>query len=444
MKYIICFLLLLFNLSLVAQNCLTSGASLDKIYTNNDGKYILVKDYDKFPDGHSKIFDAQDGKLLYKYPSKKPIAEQEKLGFTEATMKGFTGKNDQFIYWEDYLNNINNKYLEQTTAKIERYYDILFRENAFRFTWPVTGGDSKVYEAKSLSYYYNIAENWGLLNVYVYNYNRREFESKYFKLVIGQKPDKIRNFGEFRFSNMIYLPKQKIVINNEGKVYDVEKNKIIEINIFKVKGVYLGANLKGALLNEDETVLAFSTNYGMTFMDMQNFKVLGNYEDANKGDKNLLPLFGLKSFVYNSALYQSIQIIKEGQVIELCDPKSKDDQKAFYAWNDLDQANKRGSYTPFVDPDVITYEKTVTAYNQLLNNLAASDRDLNPKLEKIMKSGKDAWILYETRADAHKLLRNQASSIRDFIKKYKAFITQNTLNSLNERLTITEQTDAKF
>jgi hypothetical protein len=283
-----------------------------------------------------------------------------------------------------------------------------------------------------------------LLRVYGWNYDRKESESKYYKLVIGQKPEKIKNFGEFRFSNMIYLPKQKIVINNEGKVYDVEKNKIIEKNIFKVKGVYLGANLKGALLNEDETVLAFSTNYGMTFMDMQNFKVLGNYEDANKGDKNLLPLFGLKSFIYNSALYQSIQIIKEGQIIELCDPKSKEDQKVFYAWNDLDQANKRGSYTPIKDENEITYEKTVKAYNELLQDLAASDQILNPKLEKIMKSGKDAWILYDTRADAHKLLNNQASSIRDFIKKYKKFITQNTLDSLNARLATTEASNLKF
>ena len=61
-----------------------------------------------------------------------------------------------------------------------------------------------------------------------------------------------------------------------------------------------------------------------------------------------------------------------------------------------------------------------------------------------MNSGKDAWILYKTREDAHKLLMRQAESIRDFIKKYKAFITQNTLDSLYARLATTEQTNAKF
>lgn len=462
MKSITCFLFLFSNLNLAAQTCVTSGASIENVFTNTDGKYILVKDEEDFPDGNSKIFDAQNGKLLYKYPTKKPIAEQDNLGFTEAALKGFTGKNKEFIHFYSYDDDTyytNKKYLENIPVKIEKQWDNNNSTWNFKFTWSVSEAATTTFTGFYIDCYYNIAENWGLVRIVSRNKKSGDRTTECYKLINGQEPIKVKNGNVFEINSlftdetkinginsMIYVTKRKILISTfYGGVYDVEKNKIIEKNIFKVKNGYLGATLKGALLNEDETVLAFSTYDGMTLIDLQTFKIIGNYKQGSHSDRNFrLPLFGLKSFLYSSTASKNIPIIKEQEQVVLCDPNTNADEKNYQNWFDSEVAKNKGNATPYVDKDAITYEKTVTAYNELLGELAASDRNLNPMLQKIMNSGKDAWILYSTRADAHKLLNNQASSIREFIKTYKAFITQNTLDSLYARLTIIEQVDKKF
>ncbi len=55
---------------------------------------------------------------------------------------------------------------------------------------------------------------------------------------------------------------------------------------------------------------------------------------------------------------------------------------------------------------------------KIINYLKQSDYELNPLLDKILRSGKDAWILYKTRERAMKLINSQISTIENFLKEY--------------------------
>jgi hypothetical protein len=459
-KQFIYILLLLAPIRLTAQECITSGASIENVSVNNEGNYILVNDDEAYPKASSKVFDAATGKLLYKYPQQNAGTQLEKFGFTEATISGFTGKNDSFFYVWCYnldINYTNKKHFQNTGAAIEQFnFDNYNKKWHYRFTWPVNGAAAKTFEGFLIDGYYNLAENVGLLRVVAETKRPGDYVTTCYKLVKGQEPEKVSRSADFEINfmnmeritrnSMIYLPKHKQIISSfYGAVYDIDKNKVIEKNIFRVKNVYLGASLKGALVNEDETAIMFATYGGVTVLDLQSYKVLAEYKSGSSSDNNVrLPLAGFKNHILLTNYNGNFYFIKDGKELVLCDPDAAADEKEYDTWLTAENKKRKGSYVPANDPDVVTYETTVKAYNELLRELENSDSMLNPLLQKIMNSGKDAWILYKTREEAHKLLMRQADSIREFIKKYKAFITQNTLDSLYARLATTEQTNAKF
>ena len=82
------------------------------------------------------------------------------------------------------------------------------------------------------------------------------------------------------------------------------------------------------------------------------------------------------------------------------------------------QVNNNGSKPKKKNLNKYTADQVYKAEEKLINYLLSSDKELNPLLDKIMRSGKDAWILYKTRDRAFKILNTQISSCEEFLKEY--------------------------
>ncbi len=91
-----------------------------------------------------------------------------------------------------------------------------------------------------------------------------------------------------------------------------------------------------------------------------------------------------------------------------------------------------------------TEEEVYKAEEELINYLNASDRELNPLLAKILRSGKDAWILYKTKERAHTILFSQISNCETFLKEYGKYTTTIFRNGVETRLSQAMGTNSSF
>lgn len=81
---------------------------------------------------------------------------------------------------------------------------------------------------------------------------------------------------------------------------------------------------------------------------------------------------------------------------------------------------------------------------RLINYLNSSDKELNPLLGKILRSGKNTWILYKTRDRAHKILSNQISDCETFLKEYGTYTTKVFREGVETRLAQAKGTYSSF
>jgi hypothetical protein len=91
-----------------------------------------------------------------------------------------------------------------------------------------------------------------------------------------------------------------------------------------------------------------------------------------------------------------------------------------------------------------TPDQVYKAEEVLINYLNSSDRELNPLLDKILRSGKDAWILYKTRERAHKILFNQINDCETFLKEYGKYTTAKFKEGVETRLAQAKATNYSF
>jgi hypothetical protein len=84
-----------------------------------------------------------------------------------------------------------------------------------------------------------------------------------------------------------------------------------------------------------------------------------------------------------------------------------------------------GKYSP---DDVYKEEE------KLINYLKYNDSQLNPYLDKILRSGKDAWILYKTKESARNLVDGQINAINAFLKDYGRYTTSSFKSDIEGRL----------
>ena len=91
-----------------------------------------------------------------------------------------------------------------------------------------------------------------------------------------------------------------------------------------------------------------------------------------------------------------------------------------------------------------TADQIYKAEEKLINYLNSSDKSLNPLLDKILRSGKDAWILYKTKESAHKILFNQIRECEAFLKEYGEYTTSTFKNGVETRLAQAKETNYKF
>ena len=91
-----------------------------------------------------------------------------------------------------------------------------------------------------------------------------------------------------------------------------------------------------------------------------------------------------------------------------------------------------------------TADQVYKAEEVLINYLNSSDRELNPLLDKILRSGKDAWILYKTKDRAHKILSNQISDCETFLKEYGTYTTNVFREGVETRLAQAKGTYSSF
>lgn len=71
---------------------------------------------------------------------------------------------------------------------------------------------------------------------------------------------------------------------------------------------------------------------------------------------------------------------------------------------------------------------------KLLQYINYTDSQLNPYLDKILRSGKDAWILYKTREKAKSLVTDQIDAIQNFLKEYSRYTSPTFKASIEARL----------
>lgn len=91
-----------------------------------------------------------------------------------------------------------------------------------------------------------------------------------------------------------------------------------------------------------------------------------------------------------------------------------------------------------------TSEQVYKAKQELINYLNSSDLELNPLLDKILRSGKDAWILYKARDRAHKILWDQIRECENFLKEYEKYTTANFKKGVETRLAQATATNYSF
>jgi hypothetical protein len=84
-----------------------------------------------------------------------------------------------------------------------------------------------------------------------------------------------------------------------------------------------------------------------------------------------------------------------------------------------------GKYSP---DDVYKEEE------KLINYLKYNDSQLNPYLDKILRSGKDAWILYKTKEKARGLVDGQINAINAFLKDYGPYTSASFKSDVEGRL----------
>ena len=84
-----------------------------------------------------------------------------------------------------------------------------------------------------------------------------------------------------------------------------------------------------------------------------------------------------------------------------------------------------GKYSP---DDVYKEEE------KLINYLKYNDSQLNPYLDKILRSGKDAWILYKTKESARSLVDGQINAINNFLKDYGPYTSSSFKSDIEGRL----------
>ena len=89
---------------------------------------------------------------------------------------------------------------------------------------------------------------------------------------------------------------------------------------------------------------------------------------------------------------------------------------------------KQPEYGKFSPDDVYKEEE------KLINYLKNSDYQLNPYLDKILRSGNDAWILYKTRESARRLVDGQISAINAFLKDYEPYTSSSFKSDIEGRL----------
>jgi hypothetical protein len=91
-----------------------------------------------------------------------------------------------------------------------------------------------------------------------------------------------------------------------------------------------------------------------------------------------------------------------------------------------------------------TAEQVYKAEQDLIDYLNTSDRELNPLLGKILRSGTDAWILYKTKDRAHKILFSQISDCETFLKEYGKYTTNVFKEGVETRLAQAKGTNGSF
>lgn len=91
-----------------------------------------------------------------------------------------------------------------------------------------------------------------------------------------------------------------------------------------------------------------------------------------------------------------------------------------------------------------TSEQVYRAEQELINYLNSSDRELNPLLDKILRSGNDAWILYKTKDRAHKILFSQISNCETFLKEFGKYTTKIFKEGVETRLAQAKGTNSSF
>jgi hypothetical protein len=412
-----------------AQDCSTSGSEVDRISGSRDGKYILAYCNSKGVTPYSKIFDAQTGALLHRYPTRQPVAALTALGFTAGTEEAGIRTNANFIYSEAQrvdFTMVNKAAQEKLYGKIE--YDVFDRENKrwiFRLVLPSAGGE-RVYKGSVIQYYYDIDRQWGLITIS--EPRKSGYKATLYSIKKGAEPQKIYTGDFVPLNNLFIHPAGNIAITNSGQVIDLVKEKIIKKNIFAGQIV----TTKFALASENGSTLAVGgVNGGMLLYDLQTYKMIARVEMAvcnNFEPRQVVPLADMKSFALLSSCSENhARIIRDGKDILLCDPQALADQDNYKERKENDRLNE-------IDRNKITPAKAAAAYQELLAFLRTSDRQFEPYAKKIISAGKDAWILYSTRDNARSILRQQKGAIDDYIKVYKTFTDAGQLQSLYVRL----------
>gem|GEM_PF-2330092 len=423
---LVCFLLPAFSF---AQECSTSGSEVDRISGSKDGRYIIAYCNSKGITPYSKIFDAQTGALLYRYPTRQPVAALTTLGFTPGTEEGGIRTNAHFIYSAAYrvdFTMVNKAEQDKLYGKIE--YDVFERDKSrwiFKLVLPSNSGE-RVYKGSEIQYYYDIDRQWGLISIS--EPRKSGYKATLYSIKKGEEPQKIYSGDFVPLNNLFIHPAGNIAITKAGQVIDLVKEKIIKKNIFAGQIV----TTKFALADESGNTLAVGgINGGMVLYDLKTYKMVARVEMAvcnSYEPKQVVPLADMKSFALLSGCSENhARIIRDGKDILLCDPQAFADQDNYKERKENERLNE-------IERNRITPVKAAKAYKELLAFLHTSDRQFEPYAKKIISAGKDAWILYSARDNARNILRQQKAAIHDYIKVYEAFTDAGQLQSLYVRL----------
>lgn len=423
------FFYFLWPVSSFAQQCSTSASEVDRISGSSDGKYIMAYCNSKGITPYSKIFDAQTGALLYRYPTRQPIAELTTLGFTPGTEEAGIRTNAHFIYSAAYrvdFTMVNKAEQEKLYGKIE--YDVFEREKSrwiFKLVLPAKDGE-RVYKGSQIQYYYDIDRQWGLISIS--EPHKSGYKATLYSIKKGEEPQKIYTGDFVPLSDLFIHPAGHIAITNAGQVIDLVKEKIIKKNIFNGQMV----TTKFALADESSHTLAVGgINGGMLLYDLQSYKLVARVEMPvcnTYEPKQVVPLADMRSFALLSSCSENhARIIRDGKDILLCDPQALADQDNYKERKENERLNE-------IERNKITPAKADRAYQELLAFLKTSDQQFEPYAKKIISAGKDAWVLYSARDNARTILRQQKGAIDDYIKVYKAVTDAGQLQSLYVRL----------